>query len=106
MALEVGPVKVKFLGKVVLNNHNAPEQFSLMGEGTGGAAGFSRGNVTIPLVENDKSTTLSYTANVKIGGKIMQLGNRLLKGSVTNLSAQFFQSSLDLSKPSNILMLL
>ena len=90
VALKVGPVKVKFFGTVVLKNDHAPEQFSLTGEGKGGAAGFASGDVDFSLIENKKTTILKYGANVKIGGKIIQLGNRLLKGSVTNLTSQFF----------------
>ncbi len=90
--LKVGPVKARFLGKVVLNSDNPPEHFSLSGEGNGGVAGFAKGGADVYLTEEGDATRLSYTAKAEIGGKLAQLGSRLVQGTAKKLSAQFFDN--------------
>jgi len=90
VVLKIGPVKAKFAGEVTLDNSNAPGGFSLAGEGKGGAAGFAKGGAEVTLTEDGGETVLAYTAKVDIGGKIAQLGSRLIAGTAKKLSGKFF----------------
>ena len=90
VTLKIGPVKAKFGGKVTLDKSNAPEQFSLSGEGSGGVAGFAKGGADVELAEDGDATILRYTAKVDIGGKIAQLGSRLINSTANRLAGQFF----------------
>lgn len=90
VVLKIGPVKAKFAGEVTLDTSNAPEAFSLSGEGKGGAAGFAKGGADVTLTEDGDETVLSYTAKVDVGGKIAQLGSRLIAGTAKKLSGKFF----------------
>lgn len=90
VVLKIGPVKARFGGKVQLNTDGAPEAFSLQGEGNGGAAGFARGGADVKLTEADGQTTLAYTAKAEIGGKLAQLGSRLVQSTAKKLSSKFF----------------
>lgn len=90
VVLKIGPVKAKFAGEVTLDNSNAPCGFSLTGEGKGGAAGFAKGGAEVTLTEDGDETVLAYTAKVDIGGKIAQLGSRLIAGTAKKLSGKFF----------------
>ncbi|SLN22168.1 Carbon monoxide dehydrogenase subunit G (CoxG) [Pseudoruegeria aquimaris] len=92
VVLKIGPVKAKFGGTVTLDTDGAPDAFSLAGEGQGGAAGFARGGADVTLTEQDGGTLLSYEAKAEIGGKIAQLGSRLIQGTAKKLSAKFFES--------------
>jgi len=90
--LKVGPVKARFAGDVTLDPTGAPERFSLHGQGRGGAAGFAKGGAKVELMERGEETILKYTAKAEIGGKIAQLGSRLLQSTSKKLAAQFFQN--------------
>ncbi len=90
VVLKIGPVKARFSGEVTLDNSKAPDEFSLTGEGKGGAAGFAKGGADVRLSNEGEETVLSYTAKVTIGGKIAQLGSRLIAGTAKKLSAKFF----------------
>ncbi|MEM8797697.1 MAG: carbon monoxide dehydrogenase subunit G, partial [Pseudomonadota bacterium] len=89
--LKIGPVKATFGGKVTLDPSNAPSNFSLMGEGNGGVAGFAKGGADVELIEQDGGTLLKYTAKADIGGKLAQLGSRLVVSTSKKLSKQFFE---------------
>lgn len=90
VVLKIGPVKARFAGEVTLDTSNAPNGFSLSGEGKGGAAGFAKGGAEVTLTEEGDETVLAYTATVEIGGKIAQLGSRLIAGTAKKLSGKFF----------------
>ncbi|KIC40982.1 carbon monoxide dehydrogenase [Ruegeria sp. ANG-S4] len=90
VVLKIGPVKARFAGEVTLDTSNAPDGFTLSGEGKGGAAGFAKGGADVTLTEDGDETVLSYTAKVDIGGKIAQLGSRLIAGTAKKLSGKFF----------------
>ncbi len=90
VVLKIGPVKARFSGEVTLDNSQAPDAFSLSGEGKGGAAGFAKGGADVSLTADGDETVLSYTAKVTIGGKIAQLGSRLIAGTAKKLSGKFF----------------
>lgn len=96
VALKVGPVKAKFSGNVTLDTEGAPDQFSLTGEGSGGAAGFAKGKADVTLEEIPEGTRLSYVAHADMGGKIAQLGSRLIDSTAKKLAGQFFKKFADI----------
>lgn len=89
--LKIGPVKAKFNGDVVLDPSDAPSHFSLTGSGNGGVAGFAKGGADVELLEQDEGTLLKYTAKAEIGGKLAQLGSRLVLSTAKKLSKNFFE---------------
>jgi hypothetical protein len=91
VVLKIGPVKARFGGKVTLDNSGAPGTFSLSGEGSGGTAGFAKGGADVTLTEENGQTTLRYTAKADIGGKLAQLGSRLIQSTAKKLSQSFFE---------------
>lgn len=95
VALKVGPVKATFGGKVTLDPSEAPSRFSLIGEGSGGVAGFAKGGADVELTEQEGGTLLKYTAKADIGGKLAQLGSRLIVSTSKKLSKQFFEKFKD-----------
>lgn len=90
VVLKIGPVKAKFGGKVTLDTTNAPSGFSLSGEGDGGIAGFAKGGADVELIADGETTILKYTAKAETGGKIAQLGGRLITSTARKLSKMFF----------------
>tara|TARA_A100001037_G_C14829767_1_gene491558 strand:- start:125 stop:589 length:465 start_codon:yes stop_codon:yes gene_type:complete len=87
---KIGPVKTTFNSKLTLSDRVAPESYVLSGEGKGGAAGFARGSASVRLSTCDEGTLLEYSAEIKVGGKIAQVGSRLLDGTARKLSGEFF----------------
>lgn len=90
--LKVGPVKARFSGDVQLDKTGAPDAFSLTGQGSGGAAGHAKGGADVTLVADGDTTILRYDAKAQIGGKLAQLGSRLIQSTATKLAAKFFKS--------------
>ena len=90
VTLKIGPVKAKFKGKVTLDTANAPKGFSLTGEGDGGLAGFAKGGADVELIADGDGTILKYVAKAEPGGKIAQLGGRLITSTARKLSKMFF----------------
>jgi len=99
VALKVGPVKARFNGSVVLDRSGAPDAMSLVGEGKGGAAGFAKGGADVELLDDGDGTILRYTAKAQTGGKIAQLGSRLIQSTAKKLSAKFFENLADQVAP-------
>ena len=95
VVLKIGPVKAKFSGTVTLNPEAPPQRFSLTGEGNGGAAGFAKGGAVVELEPHEDGTLLRYDAQADIGGKLAQLGSRLIQGTAKKLAAKFFQNLAD-----------
>jgi carbon monoxide dehydrogenase subunit G len=95
VVLKVGPVKAKFSGEVTLDPTGAPERFSLSGKGNGGAAGFAKGGADVILEDRGDETLLKYEAKAEIGGKLAQLGNRLVQSTSKKLAGQFFENFRD-----------
>ena len=91
VALKIGPVKAKFKGKVELSNLVPPESYSIAGEGAGGAAGYAKGGAHVKLVEDDAGTLLQYEVEADVGGRLAQLGGRLIDSTARTLSGKFFQ---------------
>lgn len=89
---KVGPVKAKFAGDVRLEDLNPPESYRLVGEGKGGAAGFAKGGANVSLEEVGNETILRYTAHADIGGKLAQLGSRLINGTAKKMADEFFSN--------------
>ena len=95
VVLKIGPVKAKFKGNVTLSPESAPERFSLTGSGNGGAAGYAKGGAVVELEPHPEGTLLCYSATADIGGKLAQLGSRLIQGTAKKLAAKFFKSFAD-----------
>ena len=87
---KVGPVKATFKGQVTLSDMTQPEALTLMGEGKGGAAGFAKGGARVRLDEIEGGTRLTYEVEAKVGGKLAQLGGRLIDSTAKKLSGEFF----------------
>jgi carbon monoxide dehydrogenase subunit G len=88
--VKIGPIKASFRGRVNLDVSNAPASFSLTGEGNGGVAGFAKGGASVTLDETPAGTRLSYDVDAQIGGKLAQLGNRLIVAAARTLVGKFF----------------
>lgn len=95
VVLKVGPVKARFSGDVVLDQTGAPDTFSLTGQGNGGAAGHAKGSADVTLTADGDTTILQYEAKAEIGGKLAQLGSRLIQSTAKKLAAKFFKSFAD-----------
>lgn len=88
---KVGPVKATFNGAVTLSDLNPPESYKITGEGKGGVAGFAKGGADINLAEDGADATiLTYTADAQVGGKLAQLGGRLIDSTARKMADQFF----------------
>ena len=92
VAAAIGPVRTRFRGKLHLEDVVAPASYSLRFEGDGGAAGFAKGVARVRLSEDDGGTLLDYSASSQIGGKLAQVGNRLVDGVARKLADDFFAS--------------
>jgi uncharacterized protein len=88
----VGPVKARFKGRMELTDIDAPRSYKIQFEGQGGAAGFGKGSAQVKLEpEGENATTLTYTANAQVGGKLAQIGSRLVDGAARKIAAEFFK---------------
>ncbi len=86
----VGPVSAKFTGKVTLSDINPPESYKISGEGQGGVAGFAKGGAEVTLEEDGGETVLRYTATAQVGGKLAQIGSRLIDSTAKKMANDFF----------------
>lgn len=90
MMAAVGPVKARFNGKLTLSDIRDEESYVLSFEGSGGAAGTGKGGATVSLEPQDGGTLLNYKAQAKVGGKLAQVGSRLIDGVAAKMAADFF----------------
>lgn len=91
VVIKVGPVKATFGGKVTLSDLDPPNGYRITGEGSGGVAGFAKGGATIKLeAAGDNETILHYEVDSQIGGKLAQLGGRLIDSTAKKLAGEFF----------------
>src|SRR5262245_2387669 len=90
LVAKVGPVSAKFKGKMTITESDPPRAYTLVFEGQGGAAGFAKGAANVELKPQDSATLLSYTAKATIGGKLAQVGSRLVDGVARKLAGEFF----------------
>ncbi len=86
----VGPVSAKFTGKVALSEVDPPNGYRISGEGQGGVAGFAKGGATVRLAEDGDGTLLTYEANGTVGGKLAQIGSRLIDSTARKMADDFF----------------
>ncbi|OUR77292.1 carbon monoxide dehydrogenase [Alphaproteobacteria bacterium 46_93_T64] len=94
--VKVGPVKATFKGKVTLSNIDAPNGYTITGEGKGGAAGFGKGGADISLSDAEGGTLLKYKVKASVGGKMAQIGSRLIDSTAKKLAGEFFSNFNDL----------
>ena len=87
---KIGPVKAKWKGKVTLTDLDPPNGYKIVGEGEGGVAGFAKGSADVRLSDKDGGTLLTYNVEAQIGGKLAQLGQRLVNGAAKKLADDFF----------------
>src|SRR4029453_11484997 len=87
---KIGPVKARFKGKVRLTDLDPPNGYRISGEGDGGVAGFAKGGAIVALTDKDGGTLLTYNVEAQIGGKLAQLGQRLVNGAAKKLADDFF----------------
>lgn len=93
VVLKIGPIKATFAGEVTLKNLKPPHSYTISGEGKGGIAGFAKGGADVTLIEDGADATiLKYEAKADVGGKIAQLGSRLITSTSKKLAGQFFSS--------------
>ncbi|MBI77894.1 MAG: carbon monoxide dehydrogenase [Rhodospirillaceae bacterium] len=90
VATKVGPVSAKFTGKVTLSDINPPEGYKISGEGQGGVAGFAKGGAEVKLEADGDETILTYKATAQVGGKLAQIGSRLIDSTAKKMAGQFF----------------
>ena len=88
--LRIGPVSANFSGKVMLSDIDPPNGYRISGEGQGGAAGFAKGGAVVTLREDGAETVLNYNVDAQVGGKIAQVGARLIDGTAKKLADEFF----------------
>lgn len=91
VALRVGPVAAKFNAKVALSDVNAPESCTITFDGQGGAAGFGKGSAKVKLAPKDNQCELAYDVKAQVGGKIAQVGQRLVDGVAKAMAEDFFK---------------
>jgi carbon monoxide dehydrogenase subunit G len=93
VVLKIGPIKATFAGEVTLKNLNPPNSYTIAGEGKGGIAGFAKGGADVTLTETGPNeTVLKYEAKADVGGKIAQLGSRLISSTSKKLAGEFFST--------------
>jgi carbon monoxide dehydrogenase subunit G len=92
VAAKVGPVKARFSGAVELQDLNPPVSYTIAGEGKGGAAGFAKGGAKVELEEVDGGTLLKYQVNANVGGKLAQIGGRLIDSTAKKYANDFFET--------------
>ncbi len=92
LIVKVGPVKAKFKGEVILTDVLAPISYKISGTGKGGVAGFAKGAAEVSLKSSDdgESTLMSYQVTASVGGKLAQIGSRLVTGAARKMAADFF----------------
>jgi len=91
MKLKIGPVSAKFTGKITLSEINPPASYKLSFDGQGGVAGFGKGSAEVSLSPNEDGCELSYSVHASVGGKIAQLGQRLIDGAAKFMAEDFFK---------------
>ncbi|PPR11869.1 MAG: hypothetical protein CFH41_00745 [Alphaproteobacteria bacterium MarineAlpha11_Bin1] len=87
---KVGPVSATFKGKVTLSEIDPPNGYRISGEGSGGVAGFAKGGAEVKLAEDGDGTVLTYVANAQVGGKLAQIGSRLIDSTAKKMANEFF----------------
>ena len=89
-AVKLGPISARFTGNVLISEIDAPKSYRISGEGQGGVAGFAKGGAAVQLLDEAADTLLSYQVNAQVGGKLAQLGARLIDASAKQMANAFF----------------
>jgi carbon monoxide dehydrogenase subunit G len=89
-AVKVGPISARFTGKVQLTDIDPPNGYRISGEGQGGVAGFAKGGANVALADDGADTLLTYQVNAQVGGKLAQLGGRLIDATAKQMADAFF----------------
>jgi hypothetical protein len=97
--VKIGPVKAKFKGRVTLSDLDPPNGYKISGQGDGGVAGFAKGGATVKLTPKNGGTLLSYNVDAQIGGKLAQLGQRLVNGAAKKVADDFFTNFANAVNP-------
>ncbi len=97
VSAKVGPVKARFKGQVTLSDLKPPESYVISGEGSGGTAGFARGQAKVSLREDGGETVLTYVAEATVGGKLAQIGSRLIDATARKMADEFFDKFSELA---------
>ncbi len=92
VALAIGPVKARFAGEVTLSDLDPPSSYKLSGEGKGGIAGFGKGEARVTLREENGETVIAYVVHATVGGKLAQVGQRLIDTTAKKLAEKFFEN--------------
>jgi len=92
MVARVGPVSAKFKGKLTLSDIVPPQSYSISFEGQGGAAGFAKGGANVRLAAENDQTKLSYDVKANVGGKLAQIGSRLVDAAAKKVADDFFRN--------------
>ncbi|OGA21774.1 MAG: carbon monoxide dehydrogenase [Betaproteobacteria bacterium RIFCSPLOWO2_02_FULL_67_26] len=92
MTAKVGPVSAKFKGKMTVTHSDPPRAYTLSFEGQGGVAGFAKGEANVALTPENGATRLAYSAKATVGGKLAQVGSRLIDGVARQLAEKFFDA--------------
>ena len=98
-SIKIGPVKARFKGKMELIDLDPPNGYRISGEGSGGITGFAKGAANVTLIEKDGGTLLTYTVEAQIGGKLAQLGQRLVNGAAKKIADEFFANFAKIVNP-------
>ena len=98
---KVGPVSATFKGKVTLSEIDPPNGYKISGEGTGGVAGFAKGGAEVKLIDDGNATVLSYVATAQVGGKLAQIGSRLIDSTAKKMANEFFGKFAEVVGDSN-----
>ncbi len=91
VSVKIGPVSAKFAGKITLSDIVPPQSYTITFDGQGGAAGFGKGNAKVTLTPTDTGCELAYTVHAQVGGKVAQLGQRLIDGAAKGMAEDFFK---------------
>ena len=96
--IKLGPISAKFSGNVTLSDIDPPNSYTISGDGQGGVAGFAKGGAKVFLTDDGDGTVLKYEVNAQVGGKIAQLGARLIDATAKQMAEQFFNRFTDQMK--------
>jgi len=99
LKVKVGPVSARFSGAVTLEDLDPPSGYRIVGEGKGGVAGFAKGGAKVALRDDGGATVLAYDADAKVGGKLAQIGSRLILGTARKLADAFFKKFAETVAP-------
>ncbi len=101
-AVKLGPISARFNGAVTLSDIDAPNSYTISGEGQGGVAGFAKGGAKVFLTDDAGATLLKYEVHAQVGGKLAQLGARLIDATAKQMAEQFFTKFADAVQPPGV----